>query len=378
MNAANNVFGARTPLVILLALMIAAGLWWYSREQPPPGLRPAPAAVPVRVTTVEREDVNHYAMAVGQVEARHRVIIRPQVDGQLMQMPVREGQHVRKGELLATIDDRAIRAALALAEAEKSRAEAQLAAARLELARFVDLVRKQAITPQQLEQQETRVAELEATVRATEASIAAENIQLSYTRITSPIDGRIGLRQVDPGNVVSSDDRDGLFTVTQSDRVSVIFSLSQLHLPALTALMETVEQTPVELFERDAGRPVAQGYLVAVDPLVDSQTGSVSLRAEFDNPHHALWPGQLVTVRVRTGISRDSLTLPSGAVRLGLEQAFVYRVRDGQVEVVNVGRLREEGDLSLIEGLAPGDIIVIDGFSRLKNGVSVSIMGDSP
>ncbi len=377
MNAANNIFGGRTPLLIFLAVMIAAGLWWYFREQPPPVMRPAPA-VPVRVATVKREDVNHYAMAVGQVEARHRVTIRPQVDGQLMQVPVQEGQHVRKGDLLATIDDRAIRAALALAEAEKSRAEAQLVSARLELSRFVDLVRKQAITPQQLEQQETRVAELEATVRAMEASIAAENIQLSHTRITSPIDGRIGLRQLDPGNVVSSDDKEGLFTVTQSDRVSVIFSLSQLHLPALTALLETVDQTPVELFDRDAGRLLAQGYLVAVDPLVDSQTGSVSLRAVFDNPHHALWPGQLVTVRVRTGVSRDSLTLPSGAVRLGLEQPFVYCVREGKAEVVNVSRLREEGDLSLIEGLAPGDIIVIDGFSRLKNGVPVQIMGDSP
>lgn len=373
MTSAHN--GSAGPMValIVLASLSAGVFWWQTRPVAGDIASPAPR-VPVHVTTVQRQDVAYYSSGIGSVEPLQRVTIRPQIDGQLTAVHVKEGQWVRKGDLLATLDDRGIQAALKLAEAEKRQAEAQLASARLELKRFQDLTKRQAVARQQLEQQETLVAQMQATVHASEAAIAAERVRLSYTRITSPLSGKVGLRNVDAGNYVRTTDSTGLFTVTQISPVSVIFSLPQQQLPQLKKLLQDTTAANVDAFERDGRQRLAQGRLLMMDSAVDSATGTLRLRAEFANDDAQLWPGQLVSVRLQTGLHRDSLTLPSGAVRMGLEQDHVYRVQGEKVEFVPVKRVRDENGLSIVEGVNAGDTIVIDGFTRLKAGSMVDIL----
>lgn len=373
MTSAHSGWARPMVALIVLASLSAGIFWWQTRPATEDVASPAPR-VPVRVTTVQRQDVAHFSTGIGSVEPLNRVTIRPQIDGQLTAVHVQEGQLVRAGDLLATLDDRAIQAALKLAEAQKRQAEAQLASARLELTRFQDLAKRQAIARQQLEQQETLVAQMQAAVHASDAAITAERVRLSYARITSPLSGRVGLRNIDAGNYVRTTDAAGLFTVTQISPVSVIFSLPQQQLPQLKKLLQENTAATVEAYERDGRQKLAQGQLLMMDSAVDSNTGTVRLRAEFDNEDTQLWPGQLVSVRLQTGMSRDSLTLPAGAVRMGLEQEYVYRVQGESVEVVPVKRIHDENGLSIIEGVDAGDTVVTDGFTRLKAGSSVEIV----
>jgi RND family efflux transporter MFP subunit len=369
-----GVFVAAAVSVILAALL----LWRLSPDslaaQPARGRPP----VPVSVTLVEQRDVPQLAAAIGTVQSLHSVVVRPQISGIVTEVLFEEGQQVQRGQLLARIDDRTILANLRQAEAEKARNEAQLKAARLDKERYENLLAEEAISRQTLEQQSALVEQLEAQVRANEATIAANQVQLSYTKITSPVTGRVGLRRVDPGNLVQAGDAAGLVTVTQVDPISVVFTLPQDLLAKVRGLTRGRAQAPVSAYDRDGGVLLAEGRLTTIDNEVDANTGTIRMRAEFANPAGNLWPGQFVTVRLQTDVSRDALVVPARTVRQGLQGPFVFRVRDGIAEVVPVQVGYTNDDFAVIEsGLAAGDSVVIDGYSRLTPNATVRVV-DGP
>ncbi|MBO3274432.1 efflux RND transporter periplasmic adaptor subunit [Pseudomonas schmalbachii] len=362
---------------LVLALLLAAGgaalYWGVVRQASAPRAAAAPPGVPVVLAQVERKDVAQNLSGIGTVTSLHNVVLRTQVDGQLTQVLVEEGQLVERGQLLATIDDRAIKALLAQAEAARLNSEAQLRIVDQDLQRYRLLYADRAVSKQVLDQQEAQAAQLRATLKSNQALIDAERVRLSYTRITSPVSGRVGIRNVDPGNLLRVSDAIGLFTVTQISPISVVFSLPQESLSQLHTLLGGA--TPVIAYTRDGGRKLAEGRLQSLDNQVASSTGTVRVRAIFDNAGSQLWPGQFVAVSVQAGVLDDRLVLPSKAVRRGLEGNFVFRVEDGKAQAVPVTVAQDVDGVSVVEGLAAGDQVVLDGHSRLTPGARVEVVG---
>ena len=358
-------------IAVLVALVALA--WWIFGGKKPE--MPPPPPVPVGVIRAEQRDVSHMASGIGTVESLHNVTLRPQVEGVLAEVLFREGELVKKGDLLARIDDRSLAAALAQAQAEKARNEAQLRAAEQDLTRYSNLLKEEAISRQTVEQQEGTVGELKAAVRANDAAIASAQVQMSYTKIVSPVSGRIGLRRVDPGNLVRSTDADGLVTVTQIAPISVVFSLPQTLVSSVQPLLKQQGGTPVTAYDRDNGTRLAEGRLTMIDNQIDTTTGTIKLRAEFTNEDGSLWPGQFVTVRLQVGLSAGAVVVSPRAVKQGLEGPFVFRVADGKAQVVQVAVGYTTDDAAVItKGIAAGDTIVSDGQSRLKDGAPVKII----
>lgn len=361
---------------ISLVLVIAWRLSSSSLAADPPK---GPPPVPVTVVTVEQRDVPQLAAGIGTVQSLHNVVLRPQVSGIVTAVLFEEGQQVKRGQLLARIDDRTILANLRQAEAEKARNEAQLKAAQLDKSRYDNLLAEEAISRQTVEQQLAQVEQLEAAIQANEATIAAQQVQLSYTKITSPVNGRVGLRRVDPGNLVQLGDTAGLVTVTQVDPISVIFTLPQELLGTVQGLTRGKPYAHVGAYDRDGGTLLAEGTLTTIDNQVDASTGTIRLRAEFDNKEGKLWPGQFVTMRLQTGVSDDALVVPSRAVRQGLQGPFVFRVREQKAEVVPVQVGYSNDEITVIrDGLAKGDSVVSDGHSRLTPNATVKLIEGQP
>lgn len=366
----------RTLLVAAIAIPLALLISWRLLSNsmaagPPKG----PPPVPVSVVAVEQRDVPQLAAGIGTVQSLHNVILRPQVSGIVTEVLFEEGQQVKKGQLLARIDDRTIVANLRQAEAEKSRNEAQLRAARLDQSRYDNLLAEEAISRQTVEQQAALVEQLEAAIRANEATIAAQQVQLSYTRITSPVTGRVGLRRIDSGNLVQAGDAQGLVTVTQVDPISVIFTLPQELLTTVQGLTHGEPYARVGAYDRDGGVLLAEGKLKTVDNQVEAATGTIRLRAEFANKEGRLWPGQFVTVRLQTGVSGDALVVPARTVKQGLQGSFVFRVREQRAEVVPVQVGYSNDEIAIIRaGLAKGDSVVSDGHSRLTPNAVVKLV----
>lgn len=368
-----SVYGKRVLYAgIGLAALIGAGLAlgaFRSRGAAPPK---APPPVPVNLTVVERRDVPHWQQTIGTVTSLNSAVLRTQVDGVLTEVLFREGQSVKRGQLLARIDDRAIAASLDGARAALERDNAQLRVAQSDLTRFRQLSGGQLIARQMVDQQASSVQQLQATTQANQAAIDGARVQLSYTRIESPIDGRIGLRRVDPGNVVRSTDPDGLVTVQQVDPISVVFTLPQDQLPRLRAAQRE-GRVEVQALDRDAGTVLAEGELRVIDNEVDGTTGTVRVRAVFANSGDALWPGQLVSVRVLTGTSPAATVVALQAVQRGLEGSFVYRLEPGdKVAVVPVQIDYQDDLIAVVRGVEVGDKLVRDGQSRLKPGMRVA------
>ncbi|WPB75764.1 efflux RND transporter periplasmic adaptor subunit [Archangium violaceum] len=363
----------KSALLVVVILCIAAGGWWLGRASKP-GAASGPPAVPVVVEQASRRDIPHLIRGIGTVQSLHSVVVRTQVDGLLTGVNFQEGQHVNEGDLLARIDDRAIAAEIAQARAEKARNEAQLHAARIDLERYGNLVRDEAIARQTVDQQKAQVEQLEATVRANEATVAAAQVRLSYTRITAPVTGRVGLRRVDPGNVVRASDAQGLVTVTQMNPIAVIFSLPQDELPRLQPLLRAPAGTPVTAFNRAGGEALAEGRLMMIDNQINPTTGTISLKAEFPNTEGKLWPGQFVTVEFSLGASQGATVVSARAIQRGLQGSFVFRVDEAKATVVPVTVGYADEELAVVtSGVAPGDTVVSDGHSRLKAGSTVKV-----
>jgi len=360
--------------ITALVALIAIGTWFVTR--PATTKVSAPVAVPVQVINVLKEDVPRYFTGIGSVLSLQSVVVRPQVDGILTRLLVKEGQQVKTGDLLATIDDRSIRAALEQAKAQLSQSQAQLDVAQVDLKRYKLLTVDNSISRQQYDQQQALVNQLKATVLGNQASINASQVQLSYTQIRSPVTGRVGIRNVDEGNFLRVSDATGLFSVTQIDPVSVEFSLPQQMLPTLHDLLKAPSPAKVNAYlgEGASGTLLGEGVLTLIDNQVAATTGTIRAKATFDNASEKLWPGQLVTVRIQTAIDRDALKVPPQVVQRGIDQHFVYRVKGDKVEVVPVKVLYQDSDLTLINGVNANDVLVSDGQSRLKNGAHIEVV----
>jgi len=364
--------------VAVLAVLIAVGVWTFNR--PTEKKVSAPAAVPVQVINVVEEDVPRYVTGIGSVLSLQSVVIRTQVDGILTKLLVKEGQQVKNGDLLATIDDRSIRAALEQAKAQLSQSQAQLDVAEVDLKRYKLLTVDNSISKQQYDQQQALVNQLKATVLGNQASINASQVQLSYTQIHSPVTGRVGIRNVDEGNFLRVSDAIGLFSVTQIDPVSVEFSLPQQMLPTLHDLLASPEPAKVNAYMGDGvtGTLLGEGKLTLIDNQVAATTGTIRAKATFNNAAEKLWPGQLVSVRIQTAIDRNALKVPPQVVLRGIDQHYVYRVKGDKVEVVPVKVLYQSSDLILISGVNVNDVLVSDGQSRLKNGSHIEVVKADP
>lgn len=371
---------SRSVIVLCVALIVLLALaWWFSQRQAAPQNH-APSAVPVRVIKVAQQDVPRFATAIGSVLSLHNVQIRPQVDGILTQVLVKEGQWVKQGDLLAVIDDRAIRASIDQARALLEQSQAQLQVAAVDLKRYRLLSSDDGVSKQTFDQQQALVKQLQATAKGNQAAIVNAQVQLSYTQIRSPVTGRVGIRNVDPGNLVRSSDTQSLFSVTQIDPIAVEFALPQQLLPTLQQLLKAPEPALVLAFmDADHQRTLlGEGRLALIDNQISANTGTLRIKAEFDNKDGLLWPGQLVTVKLRTGLDRGALVVPPPVVQRGIDGHYVYRLDGDKVTSVPVKVLFQDSDLTIISGVAAGDQLVADGQSRLKPGARVEVLGDAP
>ena len=377
----------RRPALIVLALLLlggaGAGAWYWARsgaDAPAPqaagraGGRGGGGPVPVMAAVAARQDVPILLDAIGTVQAFNTITVRAQVDGQLIEIAFREGQEVKQGDLLARIDPRAYQAALDQAVAKKAQDEALLANARLDLQRYTALARTEGVSRQQQDTQRAQVAQYEAQVAGDQAAVDSARTQLSFTTIRSPIEGRVGLRLVDQGNLVRAGDATGIVTVAQLRPIAVVFTLPQQELPrVLEALARG--PVPVEALAQAGGGPVAQGELLTLDNLVDAQTGTIKLKASFPNDDGRLWPGAFARVRLQVDTVPDATTVPLVAVQRGPDGAYAFVVKpDRTVEQrpLRLGPLTA-AEAVVLGGLRPGEQVVTSGALRLTPGAQVAV-----
>ena len=333
------------------------------------GERPA---VPVRTAPVERQDELPLMLrSSGDVRPVRSVDVRTQVDGVLNEITAREGEMVRAGDTLARIDDRVIVSALAQAKAQHAMAAAQLKVARLDLARYRSLRKEEAVSLQVVEQQAARVEELQASVRNLEAAMQTQEVLLSYTDIRSPLDGRVGLIRLHAGNVLRTAESQVMFTVVQMDPITVEMSVPQALLPRIQEALSDGEKVPVQAYVSDGGALLAEGRLALLDNQVSAASGTIRLKALFDNPQGRLWPGQSVVAALRLQVMNDVLVVPAKALQRGDGRMFVWRVDGGKAQTADVTVLHATDTLAAVSGLEEGVSVVVDGASRLYPGASV-------
>lgn len=372
----------RKTTVIVLAVVALAVVAWVA-TRPAKTKLSASSAIPVRVVSVAQQDIPRFVSGIGSVLSLHSVVIRPQVDGILTQLMVKEGQRVKAGDLLASIDDRAIRASLDQAKAQLGESQAQLQVAQVNLKRYKELSIDDGVSKQTYDQQQALVNQLKATALGNQAAIDAAQVQLSYTQIRSPVSGRVGIRNVDEGNFLRTSDAQGLLSVTQIDPIAVEFSLPQQMLPTLQGLIAAQHPASVDAFlGADTDSPAAillgEGRLSLIDNQISATTGTIRAKAEFSNATQTLWPGQLVTVKIQTALDKAALVVPPTVVQRGLDSHFVYRVNGDKVDVVPVHVTYQNSDLTIVTGVQAGDVLVSDGQSRLKAGAQVEVLKEPP
>ena len=371
----------KTTLIVLAVVALAVVAWVATR--PAKTKLSASTAIPVRVVSVAQQDIPQFVSGIGSVLSLHSVVIRPQVDGILTRLQVKEGQLVKAGDLLASIDDRAIRASLDQARAQLGESQAQLQVAQVNLKRYKELSIDDGVSKQTYDQQQALVNQLKATVQGNQAAIDAAQVQLSYTQIRSPVSGRVGIRNVDEGNFLRTSDTQGLFSVTQIDPIAVEFSLPQQMLPTLQGLIAAQHPASVDAFlgadtESPAAILLGEGRLSLIDNQISATTGTIRAKAEFSNAAQTLWPGQLVTVKIQTALDKAALVVPPTVVQRGMDSHFVYRLNGDNVDVVPVQVTYQNSDLTIVTGVQPGDVLVSDGQSRLKAGAQVEVLKEPP
>jgi multidrug efflux system membrane fusion protein len=330
--------------------------------------------VAVLATTARLADVPVYIEGVGTARPANTVVVRPQVDGQLTKILFTEGQAVKKGDLLATIDPTIYQAQLEQAKAKKAQDEAQLENAKRDLERYSRLAETNSVTKQQADTQRAQVAQLEALLKADQAAIDNAAATLGYTRITAPIDGRTGIRTVDEGNLVRASDSSGLVVVSQIQPIAVVFSVPQQELLRINRALAT-GPLKVEAMDNDDREPIDSGNLQVVDNQVDQTTGTVRIKAEFPNASLALWPGAFANVRLLVETLKQVVVVPTGAVQRGPKGPFVYVVGDEDTVSIRLVTTNQQDDRRAViaSGLNPGERIVTTGFSRLAEGAKVNV-----
>ncbi len=368
------------PLIALIFLLVVMAS--SCGGDPKPGLARASVVpvVPVSVATAERHDVPYYLTGLGSVNAYYTVSVKSRVDGELMQINFKEGQNVQKGDLLAVIDPRPYQVALEQAQAALFRDQAQLRDAKLNFERFKGLLQSSgAMSQQQVDTQGATVDQLDGTVRNDQAAIDSAKLNLVYCHITSPVTGRIGLRLVDPGNIVHATDTNALFVITQLQPIAVIFTLPEDSLPAVAPEMAkgTLE---VDAYSRDDQNKLASGKLLTIDNQIDQTTGTARLKAVFDNKDNALWPNQFVNTRLLLNIRKNSTTIPAAAIQRGPQGTYVFAVKsDNTVEVRAVTVAFTQDNVSVIaSGVSPNDVVVTDGQEKLQEGSKIETRPAAP
>jgi membrane fusion protein, multidrug efflux system len=358
-------------VAIALATRIPATRVGRAAEASP---RPAAPSIPVAVATVARADVPVRLSALGAVTAFNTVTVRPRVDGQLMRVAFHEGQFVKQGDLLAQIDPRPFQVQLEQAEGQLARDQAQLANARVDLTRYQTLWGQDSIARQNVDAQQSTVKQLEAALKVDQGAVDSARLNLTYSRITAPLSGRVGLRLVDEGNVVTASATTGIVVITQVEPIAVVFTLPEDALPTVLPHIREGMKLPVDAFNRAGDTRLASGTVLTVDNQIDPSTGTVRLKAVFDNHDHALFPAQFVNVQVLADTQRSQLVVPAAAVQQGPQGPFVYVVRGSKANVhpVKVGITQGER-ASVTSGVNAGDVVVTDGMDRLRDGASVDV-----
>jgi membrane fusion protein, multidrug efflux system len=370
--------------LVLLAL-VAAG-WWYFHSRgsqantaagagtsAAAGYQPAVPAVPVLVATAHRGDLPVYFNGLGTVTAFNTVTVRSRVDGQIVKINFTEGQFVKEGDALIEIDPRPYQVQLEQAEGQLAKDQAQLKDMQVDYERYKLLYKEGVIPQQQLDTQQAQVGTYEGAIKADLATIDNAKLQITYSHITAPISGRVGLRLVDIGNIVHAADTTGLLVITQLQPIAVLFSLPQDQLPDVVAKMRSGKQLEVEAYDRDNSEKIVTGKLLTIDNQIDTTTGTYKLKAVFDNTKNELFPNQFVNVHLLVDTKKNVVLVPSTAVLRGSRGTYVFAVNAGNaVTVKNVKVSNTTGNLAGVSsGLDDGEVVVVDGQDKLKDGTLV-------
>lgn len=367
--------------VSLLLLVLAAGGWWWNSHRTASADAAAPrrggAPVAVAVVAVTQQDAPLQLSALGTVTATNTVTVHSRVDGQLMALHFDEGQMVQKGQLLAELDPRPFQAALTQAEGQLLRDQALLQNARLDLTRYQQLLAQNSIAKQQVDTQQALVAQYLGTVKLDQGAVASARLQLDYSRITAPLSGRVGLRQVDLGNIVHSSDSNGVVVITQTQPINVLFAVPETSLGQVLAAARAAKgKLQVEAWDRDNRHKLADGELLAIDNQLSTTTGTVNLKARFANADAVLFPNQFVNVHLQLGDQPDAIVVPSVALQQGKVGSYVYTVNPDQtVSISKVKTGAVSGDNTIIEeGVKPGQKVVVDGLDKLREGAQIKVI----
>lgn len=368
-------------IVLVLAVLVGGVYWWQSGagkpaapKGPPGGMTPM---VPVRVQAAISENLDIYLRGLGTVTAFNTVTVRSRVQGELIEVLFKEGDSVKAGDVLARIDPRPFVVALDQALGAQQQNQAQYENAKRDLQRYQTLRKQDSIAPQLLDTQAALVRKFEGLIKSDQATVDNARLQLSYTTITAPIAGRLGLRRVDAGNLLNANDPAGVVVITQTQPIAVMFTLPENDLPAVRAPMLVGQTLAVDAYDRADLNRLAEGKLSSIDNQIDISTGTVKLKAEFANQTDALFPNQFVNVRMKVRTLQDALTIPAAAVQQGNRGAFVYVVEsDGlaSVKPVKIGD-RSGERLVILEGIKVGDRVVLEGTDRLRAGAKVRVIG---
>jgi len=367
-------------LAVLLAVALGLGTHLLRRGVvPAEASRGQPPAVPVSIATAKRQDVPIFLMGLGTVQATFTVGIHSQVDGKLQDVFFKEGQHVKKGDVLAKIDPRLFQAALDQAKAKKAQDEATLVGYQKDLNRFQALGLKGFETQQNLDQQQAKVDTMKATILADDAAIETAQTQFDYTDIRAPSDGRMGVRLIDPGNVVHANDQNSIAVLVQAQPAAVLFTLPARTLDDVRAAQKrgTVE---VEAYDRDNRHLISKGILATIDNVIDQTTASYKLKATFKNEDEKLWPGEFVNARLLVDTETNVVVVPDGAVQRGPKGLFIWTITANNTATPKPIKAGQSvGGMTIVtQGIADGDRVITGGQYKLRNGVRVNESSDVP
>lgn len=366
---------------LAFAILVVAAIVFFRLHQRAPAKSKRPATPPVMITTasVQKGDIPVYVDAIGIVTPVSTVAVRSRVDGQLVKVFFQEGQTVHEGDQLAQIDDAPFRAAVAQAEGQLARDTALLENSKLDVSRYKEALARNAIPKQQYDTQLSTVHQYEGAVKLDEGQLENAKVQLAYTRIASPITGRVGLRLVDAGNIVHASDTNPLVIVTQLEPISVVFTVPEDALPAIQQQLAPGKKLTVDVFDRARQKKITSGSLETLDNQIDPSTGTLKLKAVFPNKDNALFPNQFVNARLLLETHRGIALLPNATIQRNAEGAFVYLVKPDQTvatQSIRVGAT--EANLSEVEGLDIGAVVAADNFNRLTEGAHVTVRSPAP
>jgi membrane fusion protein, multidrug efflux system len=370
-------WGKRLAWLSIAVLLIVAGVVWWNRQQSAPQQAAGRAAPPMSIVAgvVDKGDIGITLNALGTVTSLATVTIRTQISGYLLKIDFKEGDDVKKGDLIAEIDPRPYEAALAQAKGQLARDEAMLKGAQVDLARYQGLAAQNAVPRQTLDTQVALVAQEQGTVEADRGTVKSAEVNLQYCHILSPLDGRVGLRQVDQGNYVTPGDTNGLVVITQLQPISVLFTVPEDNLQAISKRLQSGAVLPATALDRSGANKLADGTLQTFDSQIDPTTGTIKLRAQFPNETKTLYPNQFVNIRLLLDTHKDVATMPTAGVQRGVPGTFVYFINaDSTVSVRPIQLGVTDGDrVEVRSGLAPGDRIVIDGADKLRDGAKINV-----